>query len=351
MMRRKQIIIILALVIVIIYIYKGFKSTDKHYINITNIENSFMRNILIQPNISCYDNLFIIIVTSYVGHVELRSAHRRAMSSNLLRSMNATRIFLLAKIPEREKYITQEAVQDESNIFGDILQGSFVENYRNLTHKHLMGLQWSSHFCSNVSFILKVDDDIVFNINKTYEFLSKMTKRENLIMGYMLNDTIPRRNKQNKWYVTQEEYSKNSYPPYLSGWYYIITPSIAHTISQEAQYHYPFWIDDIFITGILTDVLGIKLRQFPKKFWLEYYELLECCIKDMVISSIQCDYVVGPNGGRNNLIFEFNEALEECNKKNCSKRSDTQILNKVCVNDKERMIFSDGHAEIEHIKL
>lgn len=45
----------------------------------------------------------IIIVTSYVGHVELRSAHRRAMPKKLLDSMNVTRIFLLAKIPPHEK--------------------------------------------------------------------------------------------------------------------------------------------------------------------------------------------------------------------------------------------------------
>lgn len=47
----------------------------------------------------------IILVTSYVGHIELRSAHRRAMPHKLLRSMNIDRVFLLARIPENEKYV------------------------------------------------------------------------------------------------------------------------------------------------------------------------------------------------------------------------------------------------------
>lgn len=46
----------------------------------------------------------VIIVTSYVGHVELRSAHRRAMTPEYLSSLRVTRVFLLAKIPPNERY-------------------------------------------------------------------------------------------------------------------------------------------------------------------------------------------------------------------------------------------------------
>lgn len=52
------------------------------------------------------DNPFlVIIVTSYVGHVELRSAHRRIMPAAELRKVNATRVFLLAQIPDKERYV------------------------------------------------------------------------------------------------------------------------------------------------------------------------------------------------------------------------------------------------------
>lgn len=214
-----------------------------------------------------------------------------------------------------------------------------------------MGLQWASTYCRNVSFILKVDDDIVFNLNRTHEFLTSISKKEDMLMGYILNNTIPKRNKQNKWYVTNEEYPRNIYPAYLSGWYYIISPKIAYAIAQEAPFHSQFWIDDIFVTGILSEYLGVKLKQLPSGYWLEYYELLECCTKDMIIKSLQCSYVVGPNGGRNNLIFEFKEALEQCKMKNCTKRNNNQGLTKTCVINKDRTIFSNGKAEIEYVKL
>ncbi|CAG4957764.1 unnamed protein product [Colias eurytheme] len=294
---------------------------------------------------------FVIIVTSYVGHVELRSAHRRSMPIDYLRARNVTRFFLLARIPETERYITQEAILDESNTFGDILQGSFYEDYRNLTYKNLMGLQYASSECNGASYILKVDDDTVFNFELTHNFLSKLpdNSQNPFMLGYMLNSTLPIRLKQNKWYVTYEEYPLQKYPSYLSGWYYITNPKTAAMICDEAPYHPYFWIDDILITGILTEYLNIRIQQLPRDYWLEHYELLECCLRDMVKKKIKCNYVVGPNGGRHNLIVEFNDAYTSCT--NCAPRSITQKLNETCVMFRDRTIFSDGKAEVHHIKL
>ncbi|CAG9789274.1 unnamed protein product [Diatraea saccharalis] len=312
----------------------------------------YMENFILSPSeIYCERSSFLtIIVTSYVGHVELRSAHRRAMPSTLLESMNITRVFLLSKIPADEKYITQEAVKNEHSIFDDILQGSFVENYRNLTLKHLMGLRWASSVCKP-TYILKVDDDTVFNLERTYKLLLSLGIQETLLMGYMLNNTVPRRNTENKWYVTHQEYNLNKYPTYLSGWYYITTTSVASKLCDVALYQsHHFWIDDIYITGILSNIIGVKLKQVPKDFWLEYYELLECCMTDMIKKLIRCNYVVGPNGGRNNLIFEFNESLRNCDKqKNCVERSVGRPLKDLCVVYRERDIFSNGRGEVKQI--
>ncbi|CAH2267771.1 beta-1,3-galactosyltransferase 5-like [Pararge aegeria] len=355
-MTRKLIyIIVIALLTILIWIYRSSNFEFSNTVLVLT-KNNVIKDTLIQPhNLTCNQSPFIvIIVTSYVGHVELRSAHRRAMPSTYLSKLNIIRVFLLARIPENEKYITQDAIRDESKIFGDILQGSFYENYRNLTYKHLMGLKWASSVCQNASYILKIDDDTVFNIIKTYDFLKgiPMADSNDFLMGYILNNTKPRRIQQNKWYVTWEEYSRNEYPAYLSGWYYIISPKIAAMISAEAIYHPFFWIDDIFVTGLLVESLGLKLKQLPKDYWLEYYELLECCIRDMIKKSIKCDYIVGPNGGRSNLIVEFNEAFANCQKwSNCTTRPKDHDLKKECVMFRDRTIFSDGQAEVHHINL
>lgn len=227
-----------------------------------------------------------------------------------------------------------------------------MENYKNLTFKHLMGLHWAGKYCKNSTYILKVDDDTVFDFEGTYNMLQSITNidKNKFLLGYMLNNTRPRREEQNKWFVTMKEYSHSFYPPYLSGWYYVTTPQVATLISNVSQYYSNFWIDDILITGILREMLNLPLRNVPDNFWLEYYELLECCIRDMINKHIKCPYIVGPNGGRNNLIFEYHEALNKCKSNNCIDRS-IGSLKEDCVAFKDRAIFGNGQPKVEIINL
>lgn len=92
---------------------------------------------------SCSNNsniLAVILVTSYFGNVETRSAMRRSFSSDQLEPMGFRRVFLLGQA-EKDKYTSQEAVESEAKRFGDIVQGNFQEAYRNLTYKHIMGIK------------------------------------------------------------------------------------------------------------------------------------------------------------------------------------------------------------------
>lgn len=65
-------------------------------------------------------------MTSYVGHDDVRSAHRMAISKAELAKVNVLRVFLLAEIPEKEKFIKQEAIESEHRHFNDIVQGLYA---------------------------------------------------------------------------------------------------------------------------------------------------------------------------------------------------------------------------------
>ncbi len=49
-----------------------------------------------------------------------------------------------------------KAIQEEHQLYGDIVQGSFLESYRNLTLKAVMGLKWVTTYCSNAKYVIKV---------------------------------------------------------------------------------------------------------------------------------------------------------------------------------------------------
>lgn len=295
----------------------------------------------------CDSNIsIIIVVTSYFGDVETRSAMRRAFSTEKLRTLNIKRVFLLG-ITSNNKYMTQNSVTDESKRFKDIVQGNFQESYRNLTYKHIMGHRWVSEHCMGAKYVIKMDDDIVVNIYKMMVMFNHLNfPLKNLLAGYVLNNMKVIREHANKWFVTYKEYPKQFYPPFLSGWFYITNPELSSAIFQQSFTIPYFWIDDVYVTGDIAEKLQIKHIDLKEHFAV-HSEFLQCCIADVRARNLECDIVVGPNGGDNNLFYTFNKVVTSCFKNRCKKR--VKLLNETCIVQKKeevgkgKALISDFH--------
>uniref|UniRef100_A0A1B0C8A3 Hexosyltransferase n=1 Tax=Lutzomyia longipalpis TaxID=7200 RepID=A0A1B0C8A3_LUTLO len=280
-----------------------------------------------------FDHLGIILISSYVTHDDLRSAHRRALPQEDLKSLGLVRFFLLAEIPVQETTITQLAIEGENKRFGDIIQGNFIDAYRNLTYKHIMGLKWATLNCSRTNFIVKMDDDTVYDAyrlrNLLQEFRLTHDDGELLLSGYVQNNQKPIRMKPSKWFVSHREFRDAIYPPYLSGWLYVTNQRTAQDLviaSQETPF---FWIDDIFVTGILAKKLSIPLDR-RNALYSANGDFLECCIREAAKHNFKCPYMAGPNGGDSELILRFTTGVAKCRKCKERKRSDPK-LNETCV--------------------
>jgi hypothetical protein len=51
-------------------------------------------------------------------------------------------------------------LEDESNLYQDMVIGPFLDSYRNLTYKHVMALKWVHYHCPEARYVLKSDDDV-----------------------------------------------------------------------------------------------------------------------------------------------------------------------------------------------
>lgn len=277
--------------------------------------------------------LAVILVQSYYSNIETRSAMRRAFTGRELMQFDMRRVFLLALPPSGENY-NYEAILNEQQRFGDLVQGNFIEAYRNLTYKHIMGLKWAIKHCSNAKYIVKMDDDIVVDMYKLSDYLHNPVRGKLPLPGPMKNEIAgfrqqgsPLRIRESKWYVTYEEYSANNYPTYLSGWFYILTQPAAREIVAESRNVAYFWIDDVYVTGILTRNTGVKLLDIKESFATNE-ETLQCCVSDFKKERLACPVMVGPNGGDNNLFFTYNEMLSACFITKCKRR--VKPLNETC---------------------
>lgn len=307
--------------------------------------------IIIEPS-TCNATFLTWIVTSYAGDPSARSALRRAYKDEELRALEIKRIFLLGTLDnnaERKAHVTQNALVDESRRFNDILQGDFQDTYRNLTRKHLMGLRWAANSCKSVKYIMKMDDDIVVNMYGILERLQSDIIQEDSVLGYILKNMVPVRERANKWYVSEAEYTGNIYPDFVSGWLYITRPQVASRLVDYAESSNKyFWIDDVFVTGILRQALNIKIQNVSELYTTDH-RYLECCMKGRK-SLLKCEFLIGPNGGDVELQVQFREFAKFCHV-NCSVRAEANFVGRTCVVPYREPNLREGAVQISPIRI
>ncbi|ODN05752.1 Beta-1,3-galactosyltransferase 1 [Orchesella cincta] len=297
------------------------------------------------------DIFMLILITSYVGDVKLRRKLRAILPQSQLDEINTKRLFLLARPPPSfqtrdYKYadVTMKEIQGENLEFHDILMGDFIESYKNLTYKHLMGLEWAATFCENARFVLKQDDDIAVDYFQLSNMLNGTELGNELssqfspkIYGKVLENQEVVRDPELKWFTTREQYPDSSYPPFVSGWAYVTTiPAIQELImaSQSSKY---FFIDDAFITGILREKTAVSLVDMRDHFTTFKGQLL-CCVSVPTFAKSKnnepywCDYIVGPSNDDLELMEIYQRHSQYCyTSKLCRRRDENELLSRKCV--------------------
>ena len=64
-------------------------------------------------------------------------------------------------------------IASEQAKYGDVVQGNFVDHYRNLTLKNVMGLKWTGRYCADAQFVLKSDDDAFIDVAQLRRFVDR----------------------------------------------------------------------------------------------------------------------------------------------------------------------------------
>lgn len=232
-----------------------------------------------------------------------------------------------------------------------------------------MGLHWaSSHKCLKPTFIVKMDDDIVVDFFRLSKYLDSIKLRyageeiRHFLGGYVFSKVVPIRARQNKWFVTREEYEGGMYPDYLSGWMYVSTPYTSRLLHASASKPNAniFWIDDTWITGILRDELKLPINDSLNAIFSANSQFIDCCIVDITKHQFRCPFIAGPNGGDHKLVQKLSHAtFSKCYgnrtalENTCQERPPTMpSLKETCVgSDKHLLVENHGAAIVSAIRL
>ncbi|XP_059614035.1 beta-1,3-galactosyltransferase 5-like [Phlebotomus argentipes] len=196
----------------------------------------------------------LILVTSAPTHYDARMAIRHTWGHYGMRRDTAVAFFLGATSDPG----TEEQLASENALFGDLIQGRFVDSYNNLTLKTISILEWVDTYCPQAAFVLKTDDDMFINVPKLMQFMDKHSNERRHIYGRLAKKWKPIRNKKSKYYVSPNQYLPKYFPDFTTGPAYLMTADVIHDLYEKSLGQTYLKLEDVFTTGIVAQLAKVK---------------------------------------------------------------------------------------------
>ena len=191
---------------------------------------------------------WIIYVHSAAPHFGNRYTIRQTWGNkNLFKDHRTAVVFLIGKVKDPE---VQQKLEEEFKQFSDLVQGDFMDTYRNMTQKAVLGLQYISAHCSHVPYAIKADDDVVIDIFKVMDMV-KTYKHHDFVMCYRWHNMLILRTHKKSYQTTRwgiPDYlfpGKIVYPDYCAGLGYIITTNLVGEMYKHIKSIPYIHVDDV----------------------------------------------------------------------------------------------------------
>ncbi|KAM3915282.1 beta-1,3-galactosyltransferase 2-like [Leptodactylus fuscus] len=207
----------------------------------------------------------VLLITVERWQKEARQAIRNTWGKeDLLPGVKILRLFFLGK-ESKLNTDAEQAILKESEEFHDIIQQDYLDTYKNLTIKVLMGLNWITTYCPYALYVMKTDSDMFVNTEYLVNKLLKPDEapKKNYFTGYLMLNGSPIRNLDSKWYVSPDVYPEKSYPPFCSGTGYVLSGDLPHKIVNVSSSIRWIHLEDVFI-GLCLDKVGVQPVAPPK---------------------------------------------------------------------------------------
>ncbi|XP_070775173.1 beta-1,3-galactosyltransferase 2-like [Enoplosus armatus] len=202
----------------------------------------------------------VLLIATEARQVEARNAIRQTWGNESVASgVVFIRLFLLGKNEGELGLLQQRMLEAESRRYHDIIQQDFLDSYKNLTIKTLMGMNWVASQCPRASYVMKTDSDMFVNTEYLINKLLKpeMRPKKNYFTGNNMRDFSPNRNKNSKWYMPPELYPGERYPTFCSGTGYVFSGDLARKIYQASLSIRYLHLEDVYV-GICLAKLRIE---------------------------------------------------------------------------------------------
>ncbi|XP_015895122.3 beta-1,3-galactosyltransferase GALT1 [Ziziphus jujuba] len=159
--------------------------------------------------------------------------------------------------------IVNEELWNEAQTYGDVQLMPFVDYYGLITWKTLGICIFGTEVVS-AKFVMKTDDDAFVRVDEVLASLRRINVTRGLLYGLINSDSRPHRNPDSKWYISNEEWPEETYPPWAHGPGYVVSRDIAKAVFRKHRKGHlkMFKLEDVAMGIWIADMKkeGLKVR-------------------------------------------------------------------------------------------
>lgn len=207
----------------------------------------------------------LIAVHSAAEHFQSRVTIRQTWGS-VSRRADVVLAFFLG-LPRESAH--QSRIETEDDLYGDVVQGDFLDAYHNLTLKSISMVRWVRDLCPCATFVLKIDDDCFLNPDALLRHLDVLESDvDAVVYGRLYEEVHPFRDPSSKWYVSKRQYRYRTLPTFAVGTSYLLTRIAVLSLCRAIPDTRPIVLEDAYLTGLCAEAAGV-VRIHDDRFGVE----------------------------------------------------------------------------------
>uniref|UniRef100_A0A7I4Y443 Hexosyltransferase n=1 Tax=Haemonchus contortus TaxID=6289 RepID=A0A7I4Y443_HAECO len=122
--------------------------------------------------------------------------------------------------------------------------------------ENISAMRYVASVCTEVKAVLKVDDDVAWNVLETSLLVNSAAANGSIHCPQIQKPPV--RDPNSTWYISEEEFPGEMYPPYCCGFAYLIPVPALQTILNATKTERLIHMEDVFITGQLAQKSGVN---------------------------------------------------------------------------------------------
>lgn len=135
---------------------------------------------------------------------------------------------------DKQTLRTESDLEDEAQVYGDILRVDVLESYNTLSEKVCALVEWAAQ--QSFDYFLKTDHDIFLRLDTIMAELSELGPRDNYWRGFAWHDVPPISDNSDK--NKELAYELGKFPPYTAGALHILSANLVRSLSSDLPRRY-----------------------------------------------------------------------------------------------------------------